>query len=74
MQSVAVVLFFEHHVVDLEKQMRIGDQHGFSPNIKSVKLEDAKKVEPRCVRGKEGKLLCEKSIPARDGCDSSARC
>ena len=28
-QSAAVVRFFERHVVELEKQLRVGDQHGF---------------------------------------------
>ena len=44
-QSTAVVRFFERHVVELEKQLRMGDQHGFFQNIKSVQLEETKKVE-----------------------------
>ena len=43
-RSAAVVSFFERHVVELEKQLRMGDQHGFFQNIKSVQLEEAKKV------------------------------
>ena len=37
-RSAAVVCFFERHVVELEKQLRTGDQHGFFQNIKSVQL------------------------------------
>ena len=58
--SAAVVCFFEHHVVELEKQLRIGDQHGCSQNIKSVQLEETKKVESQCVRDEEGRLLHDK--------------
>ena len=59
-RSAAVVRFFEHHVVELEKQLRMGDQHGFFQNIKSVQLEEIKKVESQCVRDKEGRLLRDK--------------
>ena len=58
--AAAVVRFFERHVVDLEKQSRVGDQHGFFQNIKSVKLEETKEVESRCVRDEEGRLLRDK--------------
>ena len=44
-RSAAVVRFFEHHFVELEKQLRMGNQHGFFQNIKSVQLEETKKVE-----------------------------
>ena len=44
-RSAAAVRFFECHVVELEKQLRMGDQHGFFQNIKSVQLEVTKKVE-----------------------------
>ena len=44
-RSAAVVRFFERHVVELEKHFRMGDQHGFFQNIKSVQLEETKKVE-----------------------------
>ena len=59
-QSAAIVRFFERHVVELEKQVRIGDQHGFFQNIKSVQLEETKKVESQCVRDEEGRLLRDK--------------
>ena len=56
----AVVRFFERPVVELEKQLRVGDQHGFFQNIKSVQLEETKKVESQCVRDEEGILLRDK--------------
>ena len=37
-----------------------GDQHGFFQNIKSVQLEETKKVESQCVRDEEGRLLSDK--------------
>ena len=52
-RSAAVVRFFEHHVAQLEKQLRVGDQHGFFQNIKSV-------VESQCVRDEQGRLLSDK--------------
>ena len=59
-QSVAVVRFFKRHVVELEKKMRMGNQHGFFQNIKSVQLEETRKVEPQYVCDKEGRLLWDK--------------
>ena len=44
-RSAAVVRFYERHVIELEKQLRKGDQHGFFRNIKSVQLEGTNKVE-----------------------------
>ena len=49
-RSAAVVRFFERHVVELEKQFCMGDQHGFFQNIKPVQLEETKKVESQCAR------------------------
>ena len=59
-RSAAVVRFFERHVVELEKQLRMGDQHRFFQNIKSVQLEETKKVESQCIRDEEGRLLRDK--------------
>ena len=47
-------------VVELEKQLHMGDQHGFFQSIKSVQLEETKKVESQCVRDEEGRLLRDK--------------
>ena len=38
----------------------MGDQHGFFQNIKSVQLEETKKVESQCVHDEEGRLLRDK--------------
>ena len=43
-RKAAVVRFFERHVVDFEKQLRTGDQHGFFQNIKSGQLEETQNV------------------------------
>ena len=59
-RSAAVVRFFERHVVELEKHLRMGDQHGFFQNIKSVQLEETKKVESQCVCDEEERLLHDK--------------
>ena len=60
MRSTAIVRFFERHVVESEKQLRIGDQNGFFQNIKSVQLKETKKVESQRVRDEEGRLLRDK--------------
>ena len=52
-QSAAAFRFFERHVVELEKQLRMGYQHGFFQNMKSVKLEETNKVESQCVCDEE---------------------
>ena len=49
-----VVRFFERHVVELEQQLCVGDQHGFFQSIKLVQLEETKKVESQCIRDKVG--------------------
>ena len=59
-RSAAVVRFFERHVVELEEQLLMGDQHGFFQNIKSVQLEETKKVESQCVHDERGRLLRDK--------------
>ena len=38
----------------------MGDQHGFFQNIKSVQLEETKKVDSQCVRDEGGRLLRDK--------------
>ena len=56
----AVIRFFDRHGFELEKKVRMEDQHGFFQNIKSVQLEETKKVESQCVRDDEGRLLRDK--------------
>ena len=57
-RSAAVVRFFERHVFELEKQLHMGDQHGFFQNIKSVQVEET--IESQCIRDKGGRLLRDK--------------
>ena len=59
-RSAAVVRYFERHVVELEKQLRMGDRDGFFQNIKSVQLEETKEVESQRIRDEEGILLRDK--------------
>ena len=59
-RGAAVVRLFKRHVVELKKQLRMGAQHGFFQNLKSVQLEEIKKVESWCVRDEEGRLLLDK--------------
>ena len=50
-RSAAVVRFFERLVVEWEKQLLMGYQHGFFQNIKSVQLEETKKVDCCATKG-----------------------
>ena len=59
-RSSAGVRFFERNVVELEKQLHMGDRHEFFQNIKSVQLEETEKVKSQCVRDEGGRLLCDK--------------
>ena len=73
-RSAVVVRFFERHVVELEKQLRMGDQHRFFQNINSMQLEETKKVESQCVRDEEGRLLRDKGRIRERWVRFSARC
>ena len=44
-RSAAVIRFFERHVVELKKQLRMGYQHIIFQNIESVQLEKTKSFE-----------------------------
>ena len=66
-RSAVVVRFFERHVVELEKQLRMGDQHGFFQNIKSVQLEETKKVESQCVRDEGETAARQRAYPREMG-------
>ena len=59
-RSAVVVRFFERHVVELEKQLRMGDQHGCFQNIKLAQLEETKKVKSQSVRDDGGRMLRDK--------------
>ena len=65
-RSAAIVRFFECHVVELEKQLCMGEQRGFFRNIKSVKLEETKNIKLQYVRQKEGRLLRDKGRNSRE--------
>ena len=57
MRSAAVFYFFERHVIELEKQLRMGNQHRFFQSIKSAQLEETKKFESKCVCDEQWSLL-----------------
>ena len=59
-RSTAIVRVFERHVVGLEKQLRMEDKHRFFEDIKSMQLEETKKVESQCIRDEGGRLLRDK--------------
>ena len=59
-RSAAVVCFFEHHVVERKKQLRMGDQHGFFQSIKSMQLKETKKVESQCIRDEGERWMHDK--------------
>ena len=59
-RSEAIFRFIERHVVELEKQLHMGDQHVLVQNIKSLQSEETKKFESQCVRDEEGRLLRDK--------------
>ena len=73
-RRATVIRAFERHAVELEKQLRMRDQHGFFQNTKLVQLEKTEKVGSQCVRHEKERLLRDKGGPTRDGCGSSARC
>ena len=56
-RSATVLHFFERPVVELEKQLCMENQHGFLQNIKSVQLEETKKIDSQYVRYEEERLL-----------------
>ena len=65
-RSAAVVRFFEHHVVELENQLHMRDQHGFFQNIKSVQLEETGKVKSQCVRDEGGETTARQRAYPRE--------
>ena len=48
-QSFGFSSIFEHHVVELKKQLHLADQREFFEDIKSVLLQEMAKVEPKCI-------------------------
>ena len=48
-RSAAIVRFIEHHTVELKQQLCMGNQHGFFEIIKSVQLEETRKVNSQDV-------------------------
>ena len=66
-RSAAVVRFFERHVVELEKQLRMGDQNGFFQNIKSVQLEETRRWNHSASVTRKEECCATKGVSARGG-------
>ena len=65
MRSAAVVRFFEHHVVELEKQLCMGDQRGFFQNVKLLQLEETDIVESQYTLDENGDWCETKNVVAK---------
>ena len=72
--SAAVVRFFELHVVELEKQLCMGDQHGFFQTSNRCSWRRQRRSNHSVSVTREGDCCAIKGVSARDGCGSSVRC
>ena len=61
-RTKAVTRFFERHVQEMEEQIRRRDQRGFFQHLKSMEVEETRKVESRCIRDEDGRLLRDKDL------------
>ena len=66
MRSIAVVRFFERYVVEIKKQLCMGDQRGLFPNIISVQLEEMKKAKLQYIRDEKRTLPRNKIVHPRE--------
>ena len=66
-QNAAAVRFFERHVVELEKRLRMGDQHGFFQNIKSVQLRRQRRWNHSASLTRKGDCCAKKGVSAKGG-------
>ena len=63
-----VACLFERQVVELEKQLCLGDKRGLFQNVKLVQLKETKKVESQHIRNEEVRRLrdiersCERRV------------
>ena len=73
-RSAAVVRFFGRHVVELEEQLRVGDQQRFFQNIESVSWRRRRRSNHSASMTRKEDCCATKGSSARGGCDSSERC
>ena len=62
MRAVAITRFFERYVQKMEEQLRRRDQRGFFQHLKSMEVEETRKVESRCIRDEDGRILRDKDL------------
>ena len=67
---LAVIRFFERYVQEMKGQLRRRDQRGFFQHLKSMEVEETRKVESRCIRDEDGIRISS----IRDGRDSFTLC
>ena len=46
----------------MEEQLRRRNQRGFFQHLKSMEVEETRKVEPQCIRDEDGRLLRDKDL------------
>ena len=66
-RSTAVVRFFERHVVELEKELRMGDQHGFFQNNNLCNWTRQRRWNHSASVTRKGDCCATKGVSARGG-------
>ena len=61
-REAAVIRFFERYVQEMEEQLRRRDQRGFFQRLKSMEVEETRKVQSQYIRDEDGKLLRDKEL------------
>ena len=49
----------------MEEQLRRRDQRGFFQHLKSMEVEETRKVDSQCIRDEDGRLLRDKDLIAQ---------
>jgi len=61
-RTAAVTRFFERYFQELEEQLRRRDQKGFFQHLKSIDVEETRKVESQWIRNEYGRILRGKNL------------
>ena len=61
-RTVVVTRFFERYVQEIEEKLRRRDQRGFFQHLISTETEETRKVESRCIRDEDGRILRDKDF------------
>ena len=62
LRTVAVTRFFERYVQEMVEQLRRRNQRGFFQHLKSMEVEETRKVESQCIRDEDRRLLYDKDL------------